>query len=119
MRLISPRLFRRWRWIRRGTITSPARVTPPAFPGPPAFPAGTVTPFGSIEATSAAFLTKISAVGVRILYSTRISGHQKNCDAGSSCFLSSRSTAGRALAVDTAGNAYLAGNTDTADLPTT
>jgi uncharacterized protein (TIGR03437 family) len=90
-----------------------------AFPVTPGLPAGTVTPFGSIEATSAAFLTKISAVGDRILYSTRISGHQKNCDAGSSCFLSSRSTAGRALAVDTAGNAYLAGNTDTADLPTT
>jgi uncharacterized protein (TIGR03437 family) len=89
------------------------------FPVTPGLPAGTVTPPGSINATSAAFLTKISAAGDRILYSTRISGHQKNCGAGSTCFLSSRSTVGTAVAVDAAGNAYLAGNTDTADLPTT
>ena len=90
-----------------------------AFPVTPGLPAGTVTPPGSINATSAAFVTKISATGDRILYSARISGHQKNCGAGSSCFLSSRSTVGTAIAVDAAGNAYLAGNTDTADLPTT
>ena len=90
-----------------------------AFPVTPGLPAGTVTPFYSLNATSAAFLTKISAAGDRILYSTRISGHQKNCGAGSSCFVSSRSTLGKAIAVDAAGNAYLAGNTDTADLPTT
>ena len=65
-----------------------------AFPVTPGLPAGTVTPPGSINATSAAFLTKISAAGDQILYSTRISGHQKNCGAGSSCFLSSRSTLG-------------------------
>jgi len=90
-----------------------------AFPVTPGLPAGTVTPFNSLNATSAAFVTKISAAGDRILYSTRISGQQKNCGAGSSCFVSSRSTVGNAIAVDTAGNAYLAGNTDTADLPTT
>jgi len=91
----------------------------PTFPVTPGLPAGTVTPPVSINATSAAFLTKISAAGDRIIYSLRISGHQKNCGAGSSCFLSSRSTVGSAIAVDAAGNAYLAGNTDTADLPTT
>ena len=90
-----------------------------AFPVTPGLPAGTVTPPGSINATSAAFVTKISAAGDHILYSTRISGHQKNCGAGSSCYLSSRSTVGSAIAVDAAGNAYLAGNTDTYDLPTT
>jgi uncharacterized protein (TIGR03437 family) len=90
-----------------------------AFPVTPGLPAGTVTPPGSINATSAAFLTKISAAGDKILYSTRISGHQKNCGAGSSCFLSSRYALGSAIAVDAAGNAYLAGNTDTTDLPTT
>ena len=89
------------------------------FPVTPGLPAGTVTPPGSINATSAAFLTKISAAGDKILYSTRISGHQKNCGAGSSCFLSSRSALGSAVAVDAAGNAYLGGNTDTTDLPTT
>jgi hypothetical protein len=90
-----------------------------SIPVTPGLPAGTVIPPGSITATSAAFLTKIAAGGDRILYSTRISGHQKNCGAGSSCFLSSRYTTGTAIAVDAAGNAYLAGNTDTADLPTT
>jgi len=90
-----------------------------AFPVTPGLPAGTVSPFGGINATSAAFVTKISAAGDRIVYSARISGHQKNCGAGSGCFLSSRSTLGTAIAVDAAGNAYLAGNTDTADLPTT
>ena len=90
-----------------------------AFPVTPGLPAGTVTPFESLNATSAVFITKISAAGDKILYSGRISGHQKNCGAGSSCILSSRSTLGSAIAVDAAGNAYLAGNTDTADLPTT
>ena len=89
-----------------------------SFPVTPGLPAGTVR-LGSINATSAAFVTKISAAGDRILYSMRISGHQKNCGAGSGCFLSSRSTVGTAIAVDAAGNAYLAGNTDTYDLPIT
>jgi uncharacterized protein (TIGR03437 family) len=102
-----------------GNIYVAGSTSSAAFPVTPGLPAGTVTPPGSINATSAAFLTKISAAGDRILYSTRISGHQKNCGAGSSCFLSSRITLASALAVDAAGNAYLAGNTDTADLPTT
>src|ERR1022692_4726622 len=89
------------------------------FPVTPGMPAGTVRGPGSINATSAAFITKISVVGDRILYSGLISGHSKNCGAGSSCFLSNRSTVGNAIAVDAAGNAYLAGNTDTYDLPTT
>ena len=89
------------------------------FPVTPGLPAGTVTPPVTINITSAAFLTKIAASGDRIVYSTRISGHQKNCGGGSSCFTSSRTTVGKAVAVDPAGDAYLAGNTDTYDLPTT
>jgi uncharacterized protein (TIGR03437 family) len=89
------------------------------FPVTPGLPAGTVTPPGALSATSGAFISKISATGDKILYSARISGHQKNCRAGSSCFLSSRFAIGTAIAVDAAGNAYLAGNTDTYDLPTT
>jgi uncharacterized protein (TIGR03437 family) len=89
------------------------------FPVTTGMPAGTVSGPGSLNATSAAFITKISAAGDRILYSGRISGHSKNCGAGSSCFLSSRSTVGSAIAVDPSGNAYFAGNTDTYDLPTT
>src|SRR5260370_2533149 len=90
-----------------------------AFPVTPGLPAGAVTPPGSINATAAAFLTQISAAGDKILYSMRISGHQKNCGAGSSCFLSSRYPLGSAIPVDAPRNAYLAGNTDTTDLPTT
>jgi uncharacterized protein (TIGR03437 family) len=89
------------------------------FPVTPGLPAGTVSGPGGLNATSAAFITKISAADDKILYSGRISGHSKNCGAGSSCFLSSRSTVGSAIAVDPSGNAYLAGNTDTYDLPTT
>jgi uncharacterized protein (TIGR03437 family) len=91
----------------------------PTFPVTPGLPNGSVTPIGMIASASGAFLTKISASGDRILYSALIVGHQKNCGAGSSCFLSGRSTVGVAVAVDSSGNAYLAGNTDTADLPAT
>ncbi len=87
------------------------------FPVTPGLPAG--HPGGQLTAVTAAFLTKISAAGDRILYSTTISGSNKNCGCCSSCFLSARHTAGVAVAVDSAGNAYLAGNTDTTDLPVT
>src|SRR5260370_7123486 len=73
-----------------------------AFPATPGLPAGTVTPPGSINATSAAFLTKISAAGDRIVYSARISGHQKNCSAGTRCFLSSPTPLTPSIAVDAA-----------------
>ena len=89
------------------------------FPVTGGLPAGTVSPNTQPAATSGAFITKLSAAGDRILYSARISGHQKNCGAGSSCFLSSRYTAGVAIAVDPSGSAYVAGNTDTVDLPVT
>ena len=66
-----------------------------------------------------AFLTKIAAAGDHVVYSGVLVGSGKNCGYGSSCFLSTRSTAGVAIAVDAAGNAYVAGDTDTYDLPTT
>jgi uncharacterized protein (TIGR03437 family) len=102
-----------------GNVYVTGSTSSASFPVTPGLPAGTVTPPTTLNATSAAFISKISAAGDRILYSGRISGHQKNCGGGSSCFLSSRSTLGSAIAVDAAGNAYLAGNTDTYDLPTT
>ena len=74
---------RRWRWILGAIIYVTGPTYSAAFPVTPGLPAGTVTPPGSINATSAAFVTKISATGDRILYSARISGHQKNCGAGS------------------------------------
>jgi uncharacterized protein (TIGR03437 family) len=88
-----------------------------SFPTTAGLPTGQVG--GSVPTVFGAFLTKISAAGDKIVYSTVIAGHGKDCGAGSSCFLSTRSTSGVAVAVDAAGNAYLAGNTDTNDLPST
>jgi len=90
----------------------------PTFPVTPGLPAGPASMFGT-TAVSGAFLTKISATGDRILYSGLIVGHNKDCGAGSSCFLSARNTSGVAIAVDPTGGAYIAGNTDTNDLPVT
>ncbi len=100
-----------------GNLYLTGSTTSPDFPvtaGLPADAAG-----GLVGGVSAAFLTKLSAAGDRIVYSTRISGTTKNCGCCSSCFTSMRTTAGAAIAVDPAGNAYMAGNTDTADLPVT
>ena len=75
--------------------------------------------FGASPIIYGAFLTKISAAGDHIAYSTVIAGYAKNCGCCSSCFLSPRNTRGVAVAVDAAGNAYIAGNTDVSDLPAT
>ncbi len=72
-----------------------------------------------LSAISGAIVAEISAAGDKILYSAAIPGTQLACTGGSSCFLSSRNTSGAAIALDAAGNAYIAGNTNTTDLPTT
>jgi len=89
-----------------------------SFPVTPGLPAGWVS-LTSIPITTGAFLTKISADGSHIVYSTLLSGSSVDCGAGSSCFTGGRNTSGVSVAVDAAGNAYLAGNTNTTDLPTT
>jgi uncharacterized protein (TIGR03437 family) len=91
----------------------------PSFPVTPGLPAGKVSPFNTISSASGAFITKLSAAGDRIVYSGLIVGNAKPCGCCSSCFLSGRSTAGVSIAVDPAGGAYMAGNTDTSDIPTT
>ena len=88
------------------------------FPVTPGLPAGFVSLY-NIPITVGAFLTKLSADGSHIVYSTVLSGSTVDCGAGSSCFTGSRSATGIAVAVDAAGNAYLAGNTNTNNLPTT
>jgi uncharacterized protein (TIGR03437 family) len=89
-----------------------------SFPVTPGLPAGGVST-APASLTSGAFLTKISADGSRIVYSALFSGSSVDCGAGSSCFTGGRYTTGVSVAVDAAGNAYLAGNTNTTDLPTT
>ncbi|HEV2444530.1 MAG TPA: SBBP repeat-containing protein [Candidatus Sulfopaludibacter sp.] len=91
----------------------------PSFPVTPGLPAGTVRGPSSVGAASGAFLTKLSAAADRIVYSAVIVGTDKPCGCCSSCFLSYRNTGGTAIAVDPAGNAYMAGNTDTSNIPTT
>lgn len=100
-----------------GNIYVTGSTASPDFPVTAGLPAGSAG--GGVGGVSAAFLTKISSAGDRIVYSTRISGTTKNCGSGSSCFTSARYSAGVAIAVDAAGNAYMAGNTDTTDLPVT
>ena len=72
-----------------------------------------------LSAISGAIVAEISAAGDKILYSAAIPGTVLACTGGSSCFLSSRNTSGAAIALDAAGNAYIAGNTNTTDLPVT
>jgi len=101
-----------------GGVYVTGSTTSPTFPVTAGLPASQIG-LNSVPIVVGAFLSKISATGDKIVYSTVIAGHGKDCGAGSSCFLSTRSTSGAAVAVDAAGNAYLAGNTDTNDLPST
>ncbi|HEY4085020.1 MAG TPA: SBBP repeat-containing protein [Bryobacteraceae bacterium] len=66
-----------------------------------------------------AFLTKITPAGDQIVYSTVIAGSGVLCPPSSSCFLSSPFTKGVAVAVNSAGEAFMAGNTDAAKFPAT
>ena len=101
-----------------GNVYVTGSTNDPKFPVTAGLPQGMVSSLG-LTPVSGAFLTKISASGDRILYSGVLAGNAKDCGFGSGCFLSARHTGGVSVAVDSSGNAYLAGNTDTSDLPTT
>ena len=89
-----------------------------SFPVTPGLPAGPVS-MAPAGMTCGAFLTKISADGSHIVYSALFAGYTVDCGAGSSCFTGGRYTTGVSVAVDAAGEAYMTGNTNTVDLPTT
>lgn len=88
------------------------------FPATAGLPAGKVTA-NEITPVSGAYVTKLDATGSKILYSALIVGNAVDCSGGSSCFLSARGTSGVSIAIDAAGDAFIAGNTNTTDLPVT
>jgi uncharacterized protein (TIGR03437 family) len=90
------------------------------YPHTPGMPAGNVWGTGVFD-FSGAFFAKIDPAGGQILYAGALTGPVPGCETsveGSSCLLMSAPTSGAAIAVDPAGNAYIAGNAGMA-LPTT
>ena len=76
-----------------------------------------VTPgaFQSVHSPgTAAFVTKLSADGTRLAYSTLLGGSK-----GGSASSGSNYTAGSAIAIDAAGDAFVDGTTNDTDFPTT
>ena len=86
-------------------------------PVTPGLPGSAVGGYGPL--VYGAFLTRISPAGDKVVFSTVISGSNKPCGCCSSCFTSSRGAIASAVAVDSAGNAYMAGTADVTDLPVT
>ncbi len=82
-------------------------------------PAGSVYPNEALGGISGAFFAKVNASGGQILYAGAVSATNHDCGEGSTCFLSPIYTSGLAIAVDAAGNAYIAGNSGGLGLPST
>jgi uncharacterized protein (TIGR03437 family) len=76
------------------------------------------SPLNASAATpvSGAFATKLNSTGQKIIYSTVIAGTVLDADC---VFCNSPTTQGLGIAVDAAGNAIVAGDSDTTDLPVT
>ena len=89
-----------------------------SFPTTAGLPAGPVG--GRFPTVTAAFLTKISSDGLHIVYSTLFGGAGLSCgNNGNNCLEIQAVATGASVAVDSAGNAYVAGNTNITDLPAT
>jgi uncharacterized protein (TIGR03437 family) len=88
------------------------------FSTTPGLPAGPVYATAA-TAVSGAFVTKLDATGQKIIYSALMAGSSVDCYGGSNCESVARMTSGAAIVVDGAGNAVVAGNTNTTDLPVT
>jgi uncharacterized protein (TIGR03437 family) len=86
------------------------------YPHTAGLPASSVSP--GVGAVSAAFFAKVSPAGERILYAGGLGATTRACGCCSGCFTSTLSSAGTAIAVDPAGNAYITGNTRGTGLPT-
>jgi len=86
------------------------------FPTTPGLPPGKVSVLNAFV-TSGAYVTKLDPTGTQILYSALIVGTQQACGAG--CPTGYEITSGVGIAVDPAGEAFIAGNTNTTNLPVT
>ena len=81
------------------------------YPRTAGLPAGTVS--SSESGISGAFFAKVDPAGSHILYAGALAASQPACGSGSTCFFGGQvATGGTAIAVDAAGNAYIAGNTN-------
>lgn len=67
--------------------------------------------------TAATYVVRFSAAGDQVLFSARYGGQTINCN-GSAC-MTSRDTSANQVVLDRLGNIWIAGNTNTTDLPTT
>jgi uncharacterized protein (TIGR03437 family) len=84
--------------------------TTSGLPASPVIANGLSTVFG-------AFAAKLNPTGQNIIYSTVIAGTVLDCPGG--IFCNGLFAAGSSIAVDAAGDAFVAGNTDVTDLPVT
>jgi len=89
----------------------------PDYQHTPGMPAGVVYPFLGLGGISGAFVAKIDPRGGQILYAGALTGPVPGCETGG-CLYPGAATGGSAIAVDPAGNAYIAGNAGVG-LPTT
>jgi uncharacterized protein (TIGR03437 family) len=89
------------------------------FPTTPGIPAPS---FGISSYDQGAFISEISAAGDRIIYSGVVAGSYVPCPAtppGAEPCLTYPLTSAISIAVDVSGNAYVAGNSNTTNMPTT
>lgn len=101
-----------------GNVYVCGTTSSPTFPVTAGLPASSLVVIPPLVVISGAFLTKISAAGDHILYSTVIAGQTPDCYRVG-CSVRAANTTGDAIGLDAAGNAYFAGTTDSSDLPTT
>ncbi|MGA2114326.1 MAG: SBBP repeat-containing protein [Bryobacteraceae bacterium] len=86
------------------------------------FPHTAGMPFGQVSMSPqvyGAIVAAISAAGDKIRYSGVLVGNSPVCQVVTECPVLTLTTSGVGIAVDPAGNAYVAGNTNATDLPTT
>jgi uncharacterized protein (TIGR03437 family) len=113
-----------WSWLTAvvADATGSAYVTGSTFatdyPSTPGLPAAIATSLPG-GANSVAFFAKISPGGDKLVYAGGLAAGGRACGLGSSCFTSTVTNSGTAIAVDPAGSAYIAGNTFGSGLPTT